>query len=220
MSKRDSRLPSSLKTRGLRFKERVERLVAQIQAHVESGEPMNMSLPPHTEITEALHRWVYMDGQPSELKIEYNDGSRVKKGAFPVRVLWKPKEGWEWYPTQAFHLHIGTLSFRHVDYDKHVDAYLIRDKETRRLLQRDIEELAYERMKKLLGAPQFEGESYLSIYQTGLEPLVVGLYRALTEHLQHRNKAELGPLRVRPVFYLDDETGRQTTGTIWGTEMP
>lgn len=119
----------------------------------------------------------------------------------------------------AFHFHIGTLSFRHVDYDKHVDVYLIRDKETRRLLQRDIEELAYERMKELLEAPQLEGESYLSIYQTGLEPLVVGLYRALTEHLQHRNQAELGPLRVRPVFYLDDTTGHSHTGTIWGAGM-
>ena len=74
-------------------------------------------------------------------------------------------------------------------------------------------------MKELLEAPQLEGESYLSIYQTGLEPLVVGLYQALTEHLQHRNRAGLGPLRVRPVFYLDDETGRPTPGAIWGTGM-
>jgi len=161
---------------------------------------------------------VYMDGQPNQMKIGYNDRSRGKP--FPIRVLWKPEEGWDWHPKHTFHLHVGTLSFRHVDYDKHVDTYLIRDKETRRLPQADIESLAYERMKELLEAPQLEGESCLSIYQTGLEPLVVGLYRALTEHLHYRNQAGLGPLRVRPVFYLDDETGRQTTGTIWGTGMP
>ena len=218
MRKTDSRLPSSLKTRGLRFKERVEQLVARIQAHVESGEPMNMSIPPHREITEALHSMVYLYGQPSELKITYNDGSPGKP--FPVHVLWKPKEGWEWKPKHALHLHIGTLSFRHVDYDQHVDVYLIRDKETRRLLQKDVEDLAYERMKEILGAPELEGEGYLSIYQTGLEPLVVGVYRALTEHLQHRNHAGLGPLRVQPVFYLDDTTGRRTLGTIWGAGMP
>jgi len=219
MRKQNGKLPSSLKTRGLRFEERVERLVTEMQAHIENGVPMNMSIPSHTEITEALHGLVYTGGQPGGLQIEYNDGSRVKP-PFPVRVLWKPQEGWEWHPRWNRHLHVGTLSFRHVDYDKHVDYYLIRDKETRRLLQRDIEELAYERMKALLEAPQLEGESWLSIYQTGLEPLVVGLYRALAEHLKDRNQAGCGPLRVRPVFYLDDTTGRQTTGTIWGAGAP
>jgi len=179
---------------------------------------MNMSIPPHREITEALHSMVYLDGQPSELKIIYNDGSPGKP--FPVHVLWKSKEGWEWNPKHALHLHIGTLSFRHMDYDQHVDVYLIRDKETRRLLQKDVEDLAYKRMKEILGAPELEGEGYLSIYQTGLEPLVVGVYRALTEHLQHRNQAGLSPLRVQPVFYLDDTTGRRTPGTTWGAGMP
>lgn len=219
MNKKGNRAPSSLKTHGLSFKERVERLVAEMQDHVKSGEPMNMSTPPHTEITEALHRWTYMHGKSGGLKIEYNDGTGVKK-PFPVGVLWKPDEGWDWRPKRVHHLHVGTLSFRHVDYDRHVDLYLIRDKETRRLLQRDIEEMAYERMYRLLGASELQGESYISVYQTGLESLIVGLYRALTEHLQHRNVAGLGPLRVRPIFYMDEKTGRESTGTTWGTGVP
>src|SRR3712207_8383539 len=47
---------------------------------------------------------------------------------FPVAVLWKPEQGWEFIPKALRHLHIGTLSLRHVDYDPHVDVYLIRDK--------------------------------------------------------------------------------------------
>jgi hypothetical protein len=215
--KRKRESPSSLYKRTISLERRVERLTGEMQAHLESGESINLSIPPHRETTEALHHLVYMGGQPGKLKIEYNDGSKGKP--FPLMVLWKPEEGWNWRPKYNLHLHVGTLSFRHVDYDKRVDVYLIRDKETRRLLQADVEALAYERMKELLQAPQLEGESYLSIYQTGLEPLVIGLYRALTEHLQYRNQAGLGPLRVQPVFYWDDATGRQATGAIWGTGM-
>lgn len=209
--------PSSLWKKRVSFNERVENLVEQMQVRLADDLPLNMSIPPHNETTEALHRLVYMEREPGKLKIEYNDGSRGKD--FPVGAVWKPDEGWKWHPKPKQHIHVGTLSFRHVDYDKHVDVYLIRDAETRRLLQADVENLAYERMKDLLAAPQLDGESYISIYQTGLEPLVVGVYRALTEHLQYRNAQGLGLMRVQPIFYLDNQTGRQTSGAIWGMGM-
>jgi len=216
-SKRKEKGPSSLLKKRVSFNKRVENLVKQMQIHLAGDSFLNMSIPPHSETTEALHRLVYMGSDPGKLKIEYNDGSKGKP--FPVGGVWKPDEGWNWHPKQKQHVHIGTLSFRHVDYDKHVDVYLIRDAETRRLLQAEVEELAYGRMKEILEASQLKGESYVSVYQTGLEPLVVGVYRALTEHLQQRNSQGLGPMRIQPIFYLDNETGRQTSGTIWGTGM-
>lgn len=210
--------PTSLETERVSFPERLKRLLDEIDAHLENKTRFNASIPPHRELTEALHWLVYMSGNPDKLHIDYNDGSRGEQ--FPVRVIWKPEGGWDWEPRPKLHLHVGTLSFRHVIYDEYVDLYLIRDKETRRLLQTDIESLAFERMSELLNAPQLQEESYISIYQAGLEPLAVGVYRALTEHLIERNKKGFGPLRVRPIYFIGDEEEemrRPDYGTVWGT---
>jgi hypothetical protein len=153
---------------------------------------------------------VYEKGDPAELQIMYNDATRGK--AFPVRVLWFPDSGLVWKGEHA--LNVGTLTLRHVDYDHHVDVYLVRDRETRNLTNVEIEALAYDRMSEILSDPMLASESYLAIYQTGLEPLVVGMYRAIVEHLQYRRREGLGQLCVQPVFYV---AGRhRARGTLWG----
>ncbi|MEZ4667567.1 MAG: hypothetical protein R3E39_06575 [Anaerolineae bacterium] len=163
--------PSSLRTERLSFKQRLESLLLNITEHLEAEKYFNFSIPPHREITEALHHLIHMSGEPANLLIRYNDGSHGRP--FPIRSLWLPDDGWNWQPNPRQHLHVGTLSFRHVIYDKYVDMYLVRDKETRRLLQGEIDSLAHQRMKQLLNAREFQGESYITVYQTGLEPLVI-----------------------------------------------
>ncbi len=197
------------------FKARLARLVSEMEECVRNNERINLSVPPHVETTVALYTMAYSDGAPDRLRIEYNDGSLGKP--FPIRRLWQPPKGWgPWQPKTDQHLHIGTLSLRHVDYDRYVDVYLLRDKETRHLNQGDIDALAYSEMGRLLKSPQLHGEFYLTILQAGLESLAVGVYRALVEHLEYRNEHKLGPMRVASIFRLD--SGRIPPPlTIWGT---
>ena len=197
------------------FEERVERLVQDMEKKVAEKKRINLSVPPHVETTFALHRIVHSSGTISQLRIEYSDGSLGKP--FPVHLPGQPSDGWgPWEPKPDRHLNIGTLSLRHVDYDRFVDVYLLRDKETRRLNQGDVDALAYQEMGRLLRAEQLRGEFYITIFQAGLEPLAVGLYRALVEHLMFRSKNEgFGPIRIASIFGLEKKQVPEPK-IIWG----
>ena len=203
----------------LSLQERVGVLVAEMKACIADDRPINLSHPPHREITEALHYMVYEKAdETAELDIIYNDTSpERKRPTFPVRTLWRPRSwpDWESERVRRRVLNIGTLSFRHVAYDDYVDFYLLRDRETRIMDNLEIQEEACERMSKILDDPYLADESYISIYQTGLEPLVVGVYLAIVHHLKRRRSSSMAPLYVRPVFYADAK--KQVAGkTLWG----
>jgi hypothetical protein len=187
---------------------RIQSLVKEMQEGIQRNRPVDLSTPPHREITEALHRMVYDQGDPAKLRVIYNDGTKGEP--FPVRELWLPDSGLVWKPGRV--LNIGTLTFRHVDYDNHVDIYLIRDRETRTWTNARVEMEAYKRMTEILSDPLLAVESYISIYQTGLEPLVVGMYRALVNHLIDRRENDLPQLCVQPVFFVADNKPPQ----LWG----
>lgn len=195
---------------------RVESLVDEMLNSLEKGNPVNLSVPKHNEITKALHRLVYMEGEPGKIAIKYNDGSRPR--SISVRVLPAPPEPWEFEP-RGVHIAIGTCSFRHLDYDNYVEMYLVRDTETRRLQQAEVDKLAYDKMKQLLdhllAFPADRGEPHISIYQAGLEPLAVGMYRAIVENLIYRYENGLGSMKIRPVFFIDD-MGNSEYGEVWG----
>ncbi len=194
--------------------DRVNRLVLEMEEHIRTDTPVNLSVPPHVETTIALHRLVFAPGDKGDLRIEYSDGSRGMK--FPVHALWQPKNGWAWQPKDNLHLRVGTLSLRHVSYDQYADLYLLRDKETRQLRQGDVDRLAYDEMQRLLKTPQLNGEFYITILQTGLEPLEVGLYRAVVEHLVERNTKGLGPMRIASIFGHNKDGGLPLPKTVWG----
>jgi hypothetical protein len=203
--------PSSLRRESaLPLEQRIQNLVDEMRVCIQTKQQIDLSTPPHREITEALHQLVYEEGNAAELPIRYTDSAPKKP--FPIRTLWLPDTGLMWPPHRA--LALGTLTFRHVNYDDYVDRYLIRDRETRSLTSAGIEELAYERMTDILKDPVLEDETFLAIYQTGLEPLTVGLYRALVEHLQHRRQAGLEQMVVQPILFVDD-SGRLTLGKLW-----
>ncbi len=207
-------LPDSL-TRGPRIplNQRVQALLEEMRYCLSEKKHLNFSEPAHREITEALHTLVYEEAEgPNEarLKVIYSDGSAGT--ALPVRCL-------RIHTVSALDeeraLHVGTLSFRHLNYDNLVDYYLIRDRETRALSNGEVDELAYLRMKELLEDPFLQRDgAQVVIYQTGLEPLTVGMYRAIIEHLLDRRRRHLPTLALQPVFYVDpgEITDR---GSIW-----
>lgn len=197
-------------------------------ASQESSKPINMNLPSHRVITEAFHGCVFGPGVPAVVPMCYADQShnqvRIteelnaivkakpdRRTGFPIHVLAMPSES-AWRDDDVFNL--GTLTFRHADYDNCVDYYLVRDRETRRLNMAQLEALAYERMAALLLDQELQRDSYVKIYHTGLEPLVIGIYRALVDALYQRRQD--GPaLLVRPVFTIR-ESG-EVCGQCWGT---
>jgi hypothetical protein len=208
--RRQDNEPSSLECEpALSLEKRIQDLVAAMHSCVEKRQRVNLSVPPHRETTEALHRLVYELGDQAILPIEYDDS--LSSEPFPVRGLRLPAAPLTWREDQA--VHIGTLTYRHVEYDDYVDLYLIRDRETRNLNSAGIESLACKRMLEILSDPLLATEAYVAVYQTGLEPLVVGVYRAVVEDLQRRRREGLGQLSVRPVFF---PRGAGRTGTLWG----
>ncbi len=202
--------PDSLvREASLTFKDRLQLLLMAMRDSIAQNKAIDLSTTPHREITEALHTLVYEQGDQTELQIKYDDGSRAKP--FAVRTLWLPDLVPQWKPDQA--LNIGTLTYRHLDYDQYVDVYLIRDRETRPLTNSQIDALAYDRMLEILSDPLLERESHIGIYQTGLAPLAIGMYRAVVEHLIHRRQRNLAPLCILPIYYADKNS--RASGNIW-----
>ena len=205
-------LPSSLNYRRPELDERVRALTVEMERNIENRTAFDASTPPHRELTQALHRVAYASAtqkEPGTLLIRYADGTAGQ--LFPIRRLWPVAEPTAWAPR----LQLGTLSFRHLDYDADVDVYLIRDRETRRLTQAAIERLAASRMRGILKSSALDAGGCITVLQTGLEPLVIGLYRAVTEHFIDRADAdEIAPLYIRPIYYQDEE--KIEAGSIWG----
>jgi len=210
LKKRGRVKPDSLVREGsLPFDERLRLLIVSMRDSIAQNKAIDLSTTPHREITEALHTLVYEQGDQTELQIKYDDGSRVKP--FAVRTLWFPELVPQWKPDQA--LNIGTLTYRHLDYDQYVDVYLIRDRETRPLTNSQIDALAHDRMLEILSDPLLERESHIGIYQTGLAPLAIGMYRAVVEHLINRRQRNLPPLCLLPIYYADKNS--RASGNIW-----
>lgn len=209
---KQSHRPSSLRFDTPDFDVRLTALVHEMEQSIRHSQPFDASVPPHRELTEALHRVAHgspAQPEPGKLLIRYADNTRGH--AFPVRHLWPVPEPVAWEPR----LELGTLSFRHLDYDSKVDLYLIRHRETRGLLQRAVENLAASRMREILASPALAAGGCINVYQTGLEPLVVGLYRAVAEHFMARAGAdEIPPLYIRPIYFENEEKSK--TGSIWG----
>jgi len=194
--------------------QRISALAERMRTCIDAGKPLDLSDAAHREITEALHALSYEQGSAPKdsgqlLKVAYGDGS---KGApLSVRCLSLPQYG---RVDEKYSPHVGTLSFRHLVYDDRIDYYLIRDRETRTLSNGEVDELAYTRMRELVQDPALRRQdSQLVLLQTGLVPLVVGVYRALIEELIFRHSSNLPILVVQPIFYADeDRTGR---GQAW-----
>jgi len=204
--------PESLRQgNGVPLQQRINALVDTMHRCLSGAKPLNFSEAAHREITEALHIVAYETGSSPDgafLKVQYGDGSLGVK--LPLQCL-TAVQAQPAGPRKT--LHVGTLSFRHLDYDDRIDLYLIRDRETRTLSNAEVEDLAHGRMKELVEDPVVRrADSHLMLYQTGLEPLVVGAYRAIIGELLVRRAKQLPSLTVQPVFFAEESAAR---GTLW-----
>jgi hypothetical protein len=159
--------------------------------------PVNISRFRHAAIALAFHQAAYALPKGTLIPFMFLDGSLSEH--FPFGGL-APVQGVE-KPGQT--LAVGLMSFRHPELDFLVDCYVTRNREL--ALQSSMaeeEQLSYERTKQFLADPIFDSGCEIIAYHTGLEPMVVGFYRAVSETL--RNRQERGcqrNLRISPHFF-------------------
>jgi hypothetical protein len=144
-------------------------------------------------VTEVFREFVTGPGPVVEAPVVYRDGSQGRP--FPlsaVRMLdVVPQRTWNV-------LHFALLSIRHMDMDVEVDGAWLRNSDISRLRPAgETDDLAFELSRRQLLQVCEPGPCLIYMYQTGLEPAVVGLYRAVAGHLIERP----GSLAVVPMFF-------------------
>ncbi len=183
-----------------------DKLTSEIKAALAGAsagpvKPVNLSRFKHRYIVKALHALVHGSGFARStlvaLPIAFSDGSLGPD--FPLQCLNLRPEPEEKAPV---FLRLGLNSGRHLELDHVVDLYLVRNsmmKEAETSAQQC--EVAYEESLNVLRDPVLKGGGLLEAYHTGLEPLVVGFYRAVVDTAFEREQSGLLPLRVRPRIF-------------------
>jgi len=200
-----------------------ETLIKEIQKKllevINAERPFNASAYGHESITETLHTAIYSDQSLSPyhklftlpfsnrggmrlLRISYDDGS--EGGLFPLFSLKKLERR----PACSGVIKLGIVSLRHSEsLDMITDGYLIRNSEMNwQDSYGEQEGFAYQRMMVLLDSLlDLESSIEIHLYHTGLQPAVVGVYRAVVDQLKsHQGKVVIVPYFVRRGDSLTD----------------
>ena len=213
----EERLPDTLTDNsGLSYEEVITKQVEQAVGEVIKGQTgsVNFSNHRHDVLAEVIHTFVYGNDHNSlQIKVIYSDGSEARP--FPIYCLKvATEEKLETLRKKFPEIKVGLLSARHQEMDRKMDIYWFRNQEisvTRTLAATD--EICYQKSKKLLEDMRDEGGYRLKLYQTGLQPAVIGFYRALTEELMLR--AGKKPFLEVVPHYFDPRTGEYKGGTPW-----
>jgi hypothetical protein len=176
---------------------------------------VNFSNQPHEVITEVLRAFANPtasgDSGLTCIDVVYADGSRGRP--FPLACL-AGRDGEE--PAVYADippLRAALLSMRHLALDHEVDMAWFRNREvskTRAFGETD--EFCYQRSLRLLRESRASGPLVLHIYQTGLQPAVIGLYRAVVEEILARQGTALH-LQIVPFYYR--KSGPYVRGKAW-----
>lgn len=184
--------------------------------NAKEGKPcaVNFSNQPHNIITEVLNEFAYSDSgklqKPTYIRVIYTDGSQAED--LPLRCL--PNHGDEELAklTKALPLKAALLSMRHLEMDDKVDISWFRNREVSKARAfSETDQFCYAETKKQYAGTRKDSVFVLHLYQTGLQPAIIGFYRALIEELIYR--AELPPSLVVIPFYHSKSGYKQ--GKVW-----
>ena len=150
-------------------------------------------------VTSILREFVNSDGTTSPVvaPVEYRDGS-VSANPFALRSLALR----EHLPAFDIELRFALLSIRHTEMDATVNGAWLRNNEiSRPRKQAETDDLVYSISRAQFDVLTGGGERRVRIYlyQTGLEPAVVGFYKALTDHLMEQPRS----VAVQPMFFVN-----------------
>jgi hypothetical protein len=160
----------------------------------------------NTVLTEGLRAHVTgkRDRRRVDLRVVYRDGSEGPR--FPMHALdmtaARP-EGWR-------ELRFTLMSVRHVDMDIVVDGAWLRNSKVSRPRPAGLtDEMVFTTSRKQLQSLDRSVPTLLFMYQTGLEPAIVGFYRAVVHHLLEFPRS----IAVVPCYYQGDRSFAE--GTPW-----
>lgn len=158
-------------------------------------------------LTESLRKAVALQPghPPVELPVVYRDGSEGPR--FPLRTLQMSDEP---LPADWRILRFTLMSIRHVEMDTRVHGAWFRNSRLSRPRAAGLtDQLAFQISLKQLRELRPVTPAVIHMYQTGLEPAVIGFYRAVVVYLLAHPRT----LAVSPHYYQGD--GRFLQGTPW-----
>lgn len=178
-------------------------LYKEIRQALATDGVVNFSNPTHIPITKVLHEYVYDSIRTTHqtIRVVYSDGTEAER--FPIACRsnnLKPEE-----TQRLFHspiLRASLLSIRHLEQDFEVDmAWFLNQQVSRPRSFAETDYFCYEKSIDLLEKMVLPARLYL--YQTGLQPAVVGFYRALINWMNQKPERQI---IVIPQFYrrVDD----------------
>lgn len=157
-------------------------------------------------LTEGLRKYVDIKNvkRSGTARVVYRDGSEAKP--FPIGQLSLTKNRAEKAPV----FRVTLLSMRHPEMDAIVDAAWLRNRDISQVRpMSETDNLVYEISKRQLEQIASRGSRIVKLYQTGLEPAIIGFYRALAEHIA----IHLNPISVEPYYYSKSRGFEE--GTVW-----
>jgi hypothetical protein len=179
-----------------RFEEQLERWTYPVPGHGTPPEPVCPSDISNSVLSEGLRAYFEAteDSSPARARVVYRDGSEAR--ALPLRsVHFEPATS----DNPRTVLKLTLLSVRHMEMDATVDGAWLRNREislARPSGQTD--ELVYRYSRDQLADLAAREPIEIHMFQTGLEPAIVGFYRALADHHLH---ARGKPVSVFPQYY-------------------
>ncbi len=172
---------------------------------------VNLSNQPHSVITAAMWQAIYCEqGTPIPLNVIYTDGSQSENPLF-VRSLSLPQAK----PSQILPIiRVSLLSMRHPEMDEIVDFAWFRNRDVSKSRSlADTETYCYQETMRQLTALRYSGGATIYLYQTGLQPAIVGFYRALAADLNsHRLESPI--IQVIPHYFNRHQNNYQP-GKAW-----
>jgi hypothetical protein len=160
----------------------------------------------NTALTEGLRAHVTgkRNQKRVDLRVVYRDGSEGPR--FPMHALNMAATRPEGFRELRFTL----MSVRHVDMDSVVDGAWLRNSKVSRPRPAGLtDEMVFTTSRKQLRSLDRSMPTLLFIYQTGLEPAIVGFYRAVVHHLLEFPRS----IAVVPCYYQGDHSFAE--GTPW-----
>ncbi len=190
----------------------IARTHRQIQQALRTGEPLAVSYLRHEVFVEAIREYLFKKGRIDQvnLRIVYNDGGESRP--FPLFCLTERKKPEGMYQMKVGSISIRHAALDLVTDGYLIQNVMISKRklssveqedyafrQTRHFLAEFVDLLQHKRVKEVTGDIRFrylwsllglEGKKSkgceLHIFQTGLTPATVGIYRAVVEFLQER----------------------------------
>jgi len=185
--------------------------------NAKDGKPcaVNFSNQPHNVITKVLNEFAYSDTgkliKPTYIQVVYTDGSQGEN--FPLQCL-PSRDEKDLAKLMKFPpLRASLLSMRHLEMDDRVDISWFRNREVSKARAfSETDQFCYRETKRQLEETRKDSVLLLHLYQTGLQPAVIGFYRALIEELLYRAKS--APSLVVIPIYFSKKRGYES-GEAW-----